>query len=198
MERVITGFHEDEMGDYVAELSCGHNQHVRHRPPFQLRAWVLNDATRQDRVGAALECPLCDRAELPDAVVPASALERFEDQTMPAGLRHQHRLGAGTWGRLVVDEGELELSTHGSVTFTTRLGPGACQAIPPELDHDIAPVGAVRFSLELLRVERAPAIASVDLEGADEGGDAACWVHLICPECGAFGEGVHVSGCGLA
>ena len=37
VERPITGYHQDELGDWVAELDCGHNQHVRHRPPFQLR-----------------------------------------------------------------------------------------------------------------------------------------------------------------
>ena len=30
MQRKITGFHLDEEGYWVAELECGHNQHVRH------------------------------------------------------------------------------------------------------------------------------------------------------------------------
>lgn len=66
MERSITGFHQDEVGDWVAELSCGHNQHVRHRPPFQLRPWVLQPDTRAGRIGTRLPCPLCDRGERPD------------------------------------------------------------------------------------------------------------------------------------
>ena len=33
MERQVTGFHQDEEGHWVAELECGHNQHVRHDPP---------------------------------------------------------------------------------------------------------------------------------------------------------------------
>jgi hypothetical protein len=61
--RTITGFHQDEEGDWVAELSCGHNQHVRHRPPFQIRAWVLEADGRADRLGTAIDCPPCDRAE---------------------------------------------------------------------------------------------------------------------------------------
>ncbi len=32
MERRITGFRQDEHGDWVAELECGHLQHVRHHP----------------------------------------------------------------------------------------------------------------------------------------------------------------------
>lgn len=61
----MVGFHRDEEGDWVAHLDCGHNQHVRHRPPFQMRAWVLEESGRQGRVGAPLECPLCDRGEPP-------------------------------------------------------------------------------------------------------------------------------------
>ena len=61
----MVGFHLDDQGDWVAELECGHTQHVRHRPPFQLRPWVLQERTRNERMGAPLECPLCDRGEPP-------------------------------------------------------------------------------------------------------------------------------------
>ena len=57
----ITGFHRDEAGDWVAELACGHGQHMRHRPPWQQRAWVLDPDQRAGRVGTAIDCPLCDR-----------------------------------------------------------------------------------------------------------------------------------------
>ena len=60
MERAITGFHQDEHGDWVAELACGHGQHVRHRPPWQVRPWVATDAGRRDHLGALLDCKLCD------------------------------------------------------------------------------------------------------------------------------------------
>jgi hypothetical protein len=33
MERLIVGFHQDEEKHWVAQLECGHNQHVRHQPP---------------------------------------------------------------------------------------------------------------------------------------------------------------------
>jgi len=60
--RVITGFVQDDEGEWVAELSCGHRQHVRHRPPFQKRPWVLDEPGRRSRVGAPIECRLCDEA----------------------------------------------------------------------------------------------------------------------------------------
>ncbi|MDQ6829089.1 MAG: DUF3565 domain-containing protein [Gemmatimonadota bacterium] len=63
MRRSITGFHRDDEGQWVAELDCGHAQHVRHDPPWQLRPWVLTDAGRAGRIASELECPLCDRGE---------------------------------------------------------------------------------------------------------------------------------------
>jgi hypothetical protein len=37
MNRWVVGFHQDDHLDWVAELDCGHSQHVRHDPPFQMR-----------------------------------------------------------------------------------------------------------------------------------------------------------------
>jgi hypothetical protein len=35
MEQAITGWTDDEHGDWVAHLACGHRQHARHNPPFR-------------------------------------------------------------------------------------------------------------------------------------------------------------------
>ncbi|MFL6067793.1 MAG: DUF3565 domain-containing protein [Gaiellaceae bacterium] len=66
MEHAIVGYHRDAHGDWVAELACGHQQHVRHQPPFQLRPWVVDADGRRGRLGTPLECRLCDE------VAPAS------------------------------------------------------------------------------------------------------------------------------
>ncbi len=65
MRRRITGFHQDEHGEWVAELSCLHGQHVRHRPPFIERPWVLTQEGRDGRLGTEIECPLCDQPDAP-------------------------------------------------------------------------------------------------------------------------------------
>ena len=57
--RSIVGFHQDEHGDWVAELFCGHTQHVRHRPPWELRPWVETAEGRLKRVGGTLLCVKC-------------------------------------------------------------------------------------------------------------------------------------------
>jgi hypothetical protein len=62
MQRAIVGYHIDERGDWVAELECGHKQHVRHQPPFINRPWVVTEAGRREKLGARLECVLCERS----------------------------------------------------------------------------------------------------------------------------------------
>ena len=60
MRRSIVGFEQDEVGDWVALLECGHRQHVRHRPPWQEREWVVTAEGRQGRLGAPPECIACE------------------------------------------------------------------------------------------------------------------------------------------
>ena len=59
MQQAIIGFHQDEHGDWVADLACGHAQHVRHQPPFVSRPWVLSAYGRTQYVGHMLDCKMC-------------------------------------------------------------------------------------------------------------------------------------------
>lgn len=61
MKQSIVGFHKDEHGDWVADLKCGHTQHVRHDPPWQLRPWVTTEEGRKKHLGMELNCKKCDR-----------------------------------------------------------------------------------------------------------------------------------------
>ncbi|OQY97827.1 MAG: GNAT family acetyltransferase [Chloroflexi bacterium UTCFX4] len=65
MQRKIASFRQDQQGDWVATLECGHAQHVRHNPPFQERAWVLTSEGRQSFVGVAIECKDCQIEKRP-------------------------------------------------------------------------------------------------------------------------------------
>jgi hypothetical protein len=66
MNRKIVSFHQDDEGHWVARLECGHNQHVRHNPPWINRPWVITPEGRQAALGAELDCKKCDEG------VPAS------------------------------------------------------------------------------------------------------------------------------
>jgi hypothetical protein len=63
MERKIVGYHQDENGDWVADLDCGHGQHVRHQPPFINRPWVITEEGRRSKLGMVLNCVKCDQVE---------------------------------------------------------------------------------------------------------------------------------------
>ncbi len=60
MQSAITNFHLDDDKDWVAELECGHFQHVRHNPPWQNRPWVTSANGRQEKLGKLLQCIKCD------------------------------------------------------------------------------------------------------------------------------------------
>ncbi|MCW9707305.1 DUF3565 domain-containing protein [Fodinibius salsisoli] len=70
MKEPITGYHKDEEDDWVAELACGHHQHVRHNPPWMLRPWGITSEGRKSHLGKKLDCKKCDRGEPKDYEVP--------------------------------------------------------------------------------------------------------------------------------
>lgn len=60
MQQAIIGFHLDEENDWVADLACGHAQHVRHNPPWQNRPWVMTEEGRKEKLDVMLECKKCE------------------------------------------------------------------------------------------------------------------------------------------
>jgi Protein of unknown function (DUF3565) len=66
--RKIVDYHLDECFDWVADLECGHQQHVRHNPPWTIRHWVTTPQGRWAHIGQELLCSVCslvasDRSE---------------------------------------------------------------------------------------------------------------------------------------
>jgi tellurite resistance-related uncharacterized protein len=151
VRRRITGFHEDDDGDWVAELDCLHTQHVRHRPPFQDRPWVLTEAGRAEHLATELDCPLCDRAELPEGLVVERTAGPFDEITLPAGLLRAHRIPSGTWGRLRVLEGSVDFLINTDPPAEHHLDAGQTQPIPPDVSHELRPKGPVRLVVDFLR-----------------------------------------------
>jgi hypothetical protein len=60
VERRIVGFHQGHDGHWVADLECGHTQHVRHDPPWINRTWTTTAERRVATVGKCLACKKCD------------------------------------------------------------------------------------------------------------------------------------------
>jgi catechol 2,3-dioxygenase-like lactoylglutathione lyase family enzyme len=67
VKQPIVGYHQDDEGHWVAELRCGHGQHVRHDPPWQLRPWVVTAEGRAAHIDLELECLLCERGAMLDS-----------------------------------------------------------------------------------------------------------------------------------
>jgi hypothetical protein len=60
-EQRITGFRQDSEHQWIAELECGHAQHVRHDPPWQVYPWIQFDEGRSAHIGTTLYCRRCAR-----------------------------------------------------------------------------------------------------------------------------------------
>ncbi|MFO0612545.1 MAG: DUF3565 domain-containing protein [Polyangiaceae bacterium] len=150
MDRPITGFEEDDQRDWVAHLSCGHRQHVRHKPPFALRPWVVTPEGRESKLGALLACPACDRLERPLSFEPYKRTPVFTEETVPRALLADHTTKAGVWGRIEVLEGALAYDVP-SLSLVFELRPGEDGSVAPEVPHHVTPRGAVRFFVEFYR-----------------------------------------------
>jgi hypothetical protein len=59
IKQEIISFHQDEAGDWVAVLKCGHQRHVRHNPPWTNHPWVVIPAGRERFIGVEIECKQC-------------------------------------------------------------------------------------------------------------------------------------------
>jgi tellurite resistance-related uncharacterized protein len=148
----IIGFSLDTDGDWVALLSCGHRQHVRHRPPWELRPWVLTEEGRRAHLGASLSCANCGMPALPAGVMPYQSTPVFDETTVPAALLARHTLKPGVWGRIVVADGRLLYVIEGDPEASFVLRPEVPGIVAPEMPHHIEPRGHVRFHVEFLRV----------------------------------------------
>jgi hypothetical protein len=75
-ERRIIGFRQDGDQEWVADLECGHAQHIRHAPPWQVRPWVMTAEGRAGRIGSRLPCRRCDASEVGVTADPVEIAEQ--------------------------------------------------------------------------------------------------------------------------
>lgn len=140
MQRAIDGYHQDGAGAWVAELRCGHRQHVR-----------------DPRVDSELACGGCDRFELPAGHTPYKRTREFDELSIPDGLRKDHATKAGVWGVIHVLAGRLRYVVEPPLPGERLLVPGVVGIVVPEVLHRVVPEGAVRFFVEFHRAPPAPA-----------------------------------------
>jgi tellurite resistance-related uncharacterized protein len=89
-------------------------------------------------------------AALPPGLVAYRRTPIFDQDTIPVGLRRQHRTRPGVWGLITVVEGSLRFRTLAPFS-EVLLAPGSPAVVAPEAPHEVAPDGPVRFFLEFYR-----------------------------------------------
>ena len=151
MERKIIGFHRDPRNDWVADLVCGHGQHVRHNPPFENRPWVVTEDGRASKLGVALNCVRCDALELPDDLRPYKRTAVFGAESVPVGLTSSHSTKPGVWAKIRVLAGHLRYVVAAPINRTFLLDSEHVGIIAPEVVHSVQPEGTVRFYVEFYR-----------------------------------------------
>ncbi|MBA3459337.1 MAG: DUF3565 domain-containing protein [Deltaproteobacteria bacterium] len=151
MLRAIDGFHQDERGDWVAELRCGHGQHVRHHPPFFSRPWVVTEEGRASRLGSDLPCVLCERFELPSGFEAYKRTPDFTAASIPDGLKRHHSTKPGVWAVINVLEGRLRYVVEPPLVHEEVIEAGGRAVVVAEVLHHVEPEGEVRFFVEFYR-----------------------------------------------
>ncbi len=133
MKRAIIGFTKDEHGNWVALLSCGHPQHVRHDPPFTLRPWVESAAGRAGKIGVALNCVRCDRLELPDGWIADGRGDVITATGVPSRWWRIQRSDAEHWLTLEVIRGCVRWIPCQPGPSLQVVDAGNAIAIPPDV-----------------------------------------------------------------
>ncbi len=151
MQRAITGYRTDDVGDLVALLSCGHGIHMRHRPPMTSRPWTLTPEGRASMIGTEVTCVRCERFELPPHFVAYKRTRTFSSQDTPAALRAAHTTKAGVWAKIHVVQGEVTYSVESPDEPSLTLTPTREGIVVPERPHHVDPAPGAQFFVEFYR-----------------------------------------------
>jgi tellurite resistance-related uncharacterized protein len=90
--------------------------------------------------------PVLTAAE-PTATKPYKSTAGFDEVTLPAGLRREHRTKAGSWAVIRVLEGRLRYQVL-EPNSEAILEPGRPGLILPEQLHLVEPLGPIRMQIE--------------------------------------------------
>lgn len=94
------------------------------------------------------------KSKLPAGVVPYKRAPLFTESSIPSGLLSNHTTKVGTWGLIVVEQGQLRYlitdpDRDASAWLLTPDGePGL---VEPTVLHRVEPLGSVQFYVQFLR-----------------------------------------------
>ncbi|MFT6437351.1 MAG: tellurite resistance-related uncharacterized protein [Candidatus Azotimanducaceae bacterium] len=88
---------------------------------------------------------------LPKTVAPYKQTPEFDEVTIPKGLLKAHSTKNGVWGKIVILEGELRYQINEPEITHYTLDESCHGVVEPEIKHEVAPLGKVRFYVEFYR-----------------------------------------------
>ena len=87
-----------------------------------------------------------DIAQMPEPK-PYRSTPVFDEATLPAALRREHRTKPGVWGVVRMIEGQLKLSFIDPPTEQI-LSPGSPGLLLPDQPHFVEPIGSMRMQVD--------------------------------------------------
>ncbi len=88
---------------------------------------------------------------LPEDVERYGGTREFSEGSIPANLLRSHNTKAGVWGKIVVLEGRLRYRILEPEILEIELSPERPGIVEPEVLHEVAPMGRVRFRVDFYR-----------------------------------------------
>ncbi len=147
MKEAILVFHQDNAGEWVAQLACcTPSTFVTRARSVSRHRFSTTPDGRAGQFAAELPALRPDRAARRSAG--CGEQEIWEEQTVPVALRRAHRLSADVWAGCRSSRAG-SASGHNQPPLEVIVGPERPQAIPPDVEHRVEPVGEVRFFVEL-------------------------------------------------
>lgn len=88
---------------------------------------------------------------LPSHVIAYKKTPEFNQDTVPAGLLKQHATKEGTWGKIIILEGQLRYRILEPSIEEIMLNTSYFGVVEPTILHEVETVGSVRFLVEFYR-----------------------------------------------
>lgn len=74
----------------------------------------------------------------------------FTEDTIPKGLLRSHTTKAGTWGKIVIEEGKLLYRILEPEIEEVELSPEKFGVVEPQVPHEVQALGKVKFHVEFM------------------------------------------------
>ena len=90
--------------------------------------------------------------QIPEQAQAYKRTPEFNQDTVPQGLLNAHQTKEGTWGKIVVLEGQLQYTINEPEVEVIMLDQNTFGVVEPTILHQVKLMGDMRFYVEFYRV----------------------------------------------